>query len=152
MQPLVDHKKGEKNMKKLLAIMLVLCVLCFSGCGLFKELIVEMDKANALVKDFCQCLVENDIEGAKALMHPQSKPSANNLSNNIYYWEKNFGIDFSKGLGNKTSFSMQSNGTSEGMEHEIAFSCRMEDKIIHFEFVVVSDSAGYGIYSVVLSD
>ena len=139
-------------MKKLLAIMLVLCVLCFSGCGLFKELFVEMDKATALVEDFCQCLVENDIAGAKAMMHPQSQPSASNLSNAIYNWEKDFGIDFSDGIGNKLNFSIESNSNSEGMVHEIEFSRKVGDKRIEFEFVVVKNSAGYGIYSVSLSD
>ncbi len=142
-------------MKKLLAIMLVLCVLCFSGCGLFKELFVEMDKATALVEDFCQCLARNDIEGAKAMMHPQSNPKAYNLSNAIRNWENQLGIDFSNGIGNKLGFSIESNGYNiqyDGMVHEIEFARKVGDKRIEFEFVVVKNDAGYGIYYIDLHD
>lgn len=137
-------------MKKIIAVLLVLCTLCLSGCGILKELKTGMDEAFVLVEDFCTALSNDDFDTAKGYLHPDSTPKQNELSAFITKLEQTHSIDFSDGV----SFERRTEAGNayydsayDGSVHEIEYKMAVGGVAIDFFFVVVKNDNGYGIYS-----
>ena len=96
-------------MKKILAIILVLCTLFLSSCGILKELKAGMDEAIVLVEDFCTALSNDDFDTAKSYLHPDSTPKQDELSTFITKLEQTHSIDFSDGDLDKLEQSVKDN-------------------------------------------
>ena len=136
-------------MKKILAIILVLCMLCLSSCGILKELKAGMDEAIILVEDFCTALANDDFDTAKGYFHPDSTPKQDELSTFITELEQTHSIDFSDGVSFKRRTDVGStyyDSDYDGSVHEIEYEISVGGVTTHFFFVVVKNDNGYGIY------
>ena len=137
-------------MKKRLAIILVLCTLCLSSCGILKELKAGMDEAIILVEDFCTALANDDFDTAKGYLHPDSTPKQDELSTFITKLEQTHSIDFSDGVSFKRRTDAGStyyDSDYDGSVHEIEYEISVGSVTTHIFFVVVKNDNGYGIYN-----
>ena len=137
-------------MKKILAIILVLCTLFLSSCGILKELKVGMDEAIVLVEDFCTALSNDDFDTAKSYLHPDSTPKQNELSTFITKLEQTHSIDFSDGVAFKLRTGTGStyyDSNYDGSVHEIEYKIAVGGVTTDFFFVVVKNDSGYGLYN-----
>ena len=137
-------------MKKRLAIILVLCTLCLSSCGILKELKAGMDEAIILVENFCTALANDDFDTAKGYLHPDSTPKQDELSTFITKLEQTHSIDFSDGVSFKRRTDAGStyyDSDYDGSVHEIEYEISVGSVTTHFFFVVVKNDNGYGIYN-----
>ena len=137
-------------MKKILAIILVLCTLCLSSCGILKELKAGMDEAIVLVEDFCTALSNDDFDTAKGYLHPDSTPNQDELSTFITKLEQTHSIDFSDGVSFKRRTDAGStyyDSDYDGSVHEIEYEISVGGVTTHFFFVVVKNDNGYGLYN-----
>ena len=137
-------------MKKILAIILVLCTLCLSSCGILKELKTGMDEAIVLAEDFCTALSDDDFDTAKGYLHPDSTPNQEDLFTFIAKLEQTHNIDFSDGVAFKHRSGIRSayyDGNYDGSVHEIDYTIVVGGVTTDFFFVVVKNDSGYGIYN-----
>ncbi|MBR2967552.1 MAG: hypothetical protein IKC35_02085 [Clostridia bacterium] len=137
-------------MKKILAIILVLCSFCLSSCGLLKELKAGMDEAIVLVEDFCTALSVDDFDTAKGYLHPDSTPKQDKLSTFITKLEQTHNIDFSDGVAFKRRTSIGStyyDSDYDGSVHEIEYEIAVGGVITDFFFIVIKNDSGYGLYN-----
>ena len=137
-------------MKKILAIILVLCTLCLSSCGILKELKAGMDEAIVLVEDFCTALANDDFDTAKSYLHPDSTPKQDELSTFITKLEQTHSIDFSDGVAFKRRTDAGStyyDSDYDGSVHEIEYEISVGGVTTDFFFVVVKNDNGYGLYN-----
>ena len=137
-------------MKKRLAIILVLCTLCLSSCGILKELKAGMDEAIILVEDFCTALANDDFDTAKGYLHPDSTPKQDKLSTFITKLEQTHNIDFSDGVAFKRRTSIGStyyDSDYDGSVHEIEYEIAVGGVITNFFFIVIKNDSGYGLYN-----
>ena len=137
-------------MKKILAIILVLCSFCLSSCGLLKELKAGMDEAIVLVEDFCTALSVDDFDTAKGYLHPDSTPKQDKLSTFITKLEQTHNIDFSDGVAFKRRTSIGStyyDSDYDGSVHEIEYEIAVGGVITNFFFIVIKNDSGYGLYN-----
>ena len=137
-------------MKKILAIILVLCTLFLSSCGILKELKAGMDEAIVLVEDFCTALSNDDFDTAKSYLHPDSTPKQDELSTFITKLEQTHSIDFSDGVAFKRHTSIGStyyDSDYDGSVHEIEYKIAVGGVTTDFFFVVVKNDSGYGLYN-----
>lgn len=137
-------------MKKILAIILVLCTLCLSSCGIFKELKAGMGEAIVLVEDFCTSLSNDNFDTAKGYLHPDSTPSQDELSVFITKLEQTHGIDFSDGVAFKHRRGIRSayyDSSYDGSVHEIDYEIVVGGVSVDFFFTVVKNDNGYGLYN-----
>lgn len=136
-------------MKKLLAVLLVLCTLFLSGCGMF-EFMGGVGDATDLVKEFCVALSEDDFDTAKDCLHPDSTPSKDNLSDYILQLEQNLNINFSNGVKFKRRTGIEStyyDSEYRGSVHKIDYQILIGSVNTQFFFIVVKNNNGYGLYS-----
>lgn len=135
----------------LLSILLTVCMLALSGCGLLEELKKGMQDAVALAEDFCVALADGNWTAAQECLHPDSvSPTANNLESFVAQLEKNHNVDFSDGVAFKmrTSFtSAYYDSSYGGMVHEFTYNVSIGGVATSIFFVVVKNDAGFGIYS-----
>ena len=137
-------------MKKVLAIIFVLCTLCLSSCGILKELKAGMDEAIVLVEDFCIALANDDFDTAKGYLHPDSTPKQDELSTFITKLEQTHSIDFSDGVAFKRRTGTGStyyDSDYDGNVHEIEYKIAVGGVTTDFFFVVVKNDSGYGLYN-----
>ncbi len=137
-------------MKKLLAILLMICTLCLSGCGILKELKDGMDEAIVLVEDFLTALSENDLDTAKCYLHPDSTPSTDELSEFVSKLEQTYSINFFDGVTFKrltNTGSAYYDSSYDGSVHEIDYEIVVGGVSVDFFFTVVKNDSGYGIYN-----
>ena len=137
-------------MKKILAIILVLCTLFLSSCGILKELKAGMDEAIVLVEDFCTALSNDDFDTAKSYLHPDSTPKQDELSTFITKLERTHSIDFSDGVAFKRRTGTGStyyDSDYDGSVHEIEYKIAVGGVTTDFFFVVVKNDSGYGLYN-----
>ena len=137
-------------MKKILAIMLVLCTLCLSSCGILKELKTGMDEAIVLAEDFCTALSNDDFDTAKSYLHPDSTPKQDELFAFITKFEQTHNIDFSNGVAFKRRSGTRSayyDSSYDGSVHEINYEIVVGGVSVDFFFNVVKNDNGYGIYN-----
>ena len=59
-------------MKKLLPVLLILCILWLSGCGMLKDLQSGMQAAAAHAEEFCSALAKDDLASAAGYLHPNA--------------------------------------------------------------------------------
>ena len=137
-------------MKKILAVLLVLCTLFLSGCGMFKDVIGGMGEATDLVEEFCIALSEDDFDTAKDCLHPDFTPSHDNLSDYILQLEQKLNINFSNGVKFKRRTGIEStyyDSEYGGSVHKIEYKIVVGSVDTQFFFVVVKNNNGYGLYS-----
>ncbi len=137
-------------MKKILAIILLICTLCLSSCGILEELKTGIDEATALAEDFCKALASENLDKAKSYLHPDSTPSQHELSSFVAKLEREHDIDFSNGVSFKLRNGINSsyyNSMYDGSVHEIDYYILVGDVTVNFFFVVVKNDNGYGLYS-----
>ena len=137
-------------MKKILAIILVLCTLFLSSCGILKELKAGMDEAIVLVEDFCTALSNDDFDTAKSCLHPDSTPKQAELSTFITKLEQTHSIDFSDGVAFKRRTGTGStyyDSDYDGSVHEIEYKIAVGGVTTDFFFIVVKNDSGYGLYN-----
>ena len=137
-------------MKKILAIILVVCTLCLSSCGIFKELKAGMDEAIVLVENFCTALSNDDFDTAKSCLHPDSTPKQDELSTFITKLEQTHSIDFSDGVAFKRRTGTSSayyDSDYNGSVHEIEYKIAVGGVTTDFFFIVVKNDSGYGLYN-----
>ena len=141
---------GGFKMKKILAIILVVCTLCLSSCGIFKELKAGMDEAFVLVENFCTALSNDDFDTAKGYLHPNSTPNQNVLFAFISRLEKTHSIDFSDGVAFKHRRGIRSayyDSSYDGSVHEIDYEIVVGGVPVYSFFIVVKNDNGYGLYN-----
>ena len=137
-------------MKKLFAVIILLCTIFLSSCGILKELKAGMDDAMILVENFCIALADDDLDGAKEYLHSNSTPSKDGLASFVLKLEQTNNIDFSDGVAFKRRTAAAStyyDSKYDGSVHEITYTMVISKKTIDFFFVVVSNDNGYGIYN-----
>ena len=137
-------------MKKIVSIILVLCTLCLSGCGILKELKAGMDEAIVLVEDFCTALSNDDPDKAKGYLHPDSRPKQDEISDFITKLEQTHSIDFSDGVSFKQRTRVAGtyyDSNYDGSVYEIGYEIAVGGVTVDFFFVVVKNDKGYGLYS-----
>ena len=136
----------------LLSILLTVCMLALSGCGLLEELKKGLQDAVALAEDFCVALADNNWTLAQGCLHPNSvSPTANNLESFVAQLEKNHNVDFSDGVAFKmrTSFtSAYYDSSYGGMVHEFTYNVSSGGVDTSMLIVVLQNDAGFGIFSI----
>lgn len=137
-------------MKKILALFLVFCMLCLSGCAILKELKAGMDEAIILVEDFCTALADNDFATAQGYLHPDSNPSSAELNLYVVFLEQKYSISFSDGVSFKRRVKTGStyyDSNYDGSVYEITYKIVVGGVTTDFFFVIVENDNGSGIYS-----
>jgi hypothetical protein len=137
-------------MKKLLPVLLILCILCLSGCSILKDLQSGMQAAAAHAEEFCSALAKDDLASAEGYLHPNATPKGKDLPAFLAKLEQNHGIDFSDGVAfkSRTDFSSTYYDSSYGGSvHECTYQAVVGETTVKLFFVVVENDSGYGIYS-----
>jgi len=134
-------------MKKLIAFPLIFCMLCLSGCYLFKIDFVDARRAISFAEEFCLALGE-DIELAKEYLSSDASPSKDNLQDFIEEIELENDVSFSDGVALKDRDGFTFN--LEPYDSPVCtykFSCEIVvgNSVINLLFAVRSDENGYSI-------
>lgn len=138
----------RKNCTTIALILLVLCSLLLSSCG------ISVDDGKTLVGDFCTALKGDDYERAAQLIHPSNEATAEQLRESISTIENRYSIDFSDGVSFLRCINMSSNSNigTNGKVNSLSLSYEVvisgEELIL--SVVIVDSSEGYGIYSFVI--
>ena len=136
-------------MKRIVAISLLLSVLFFGGCSIFKSLWAEANKANNFAEEFCFALAYDGIEKAKEYLHTDWISNNGKLEDYLYNFENENGIDFSNGVSIYRRFQQSATGYSSlygGAIYQFGIMMVIGDKNINMSFTVVDNDDGYGIY------
>jgi hypothetical protein len=129
--------------KVFVALTLCLCVLSFVSC----KNAIKGDEAKELIKDFFATVVDEDYEGAEALLHPDRPADLEDFLLNV---EKQEDIDFQEGIEIEkyTSFSSSLyDSTVDGARYELTLRAKVGDKTVIFTIEIVRNESGYGIYN-----
>lgn len=140
-------------MKKILVIVLVVCMFNLAGCniifGTLNDLEKEYDKSVDFAKQFCLTLSNDDFEASKEYLHPSSSPSKDGLSKFVSKMEETNEIDFSNGIEIKNvEFKRMGAYIPEyrGSIYNFTFELSVSNKVINMFFLVVDNDEGYGVF------
>lgn len=136
-------------MKKIIALVLLFCCLCFLSCTMFEETYNRVFEVGTLIENFCFALMDNDFETAKSYLHPNS-PLNNSFIETIEKFEQENGIDFSSGVAFMYRGSASAGVYSfefNGAQYEMDYNMIIGKTNICFSFVVVSSENNLSIYS-----
>ena len=137
-------------MKRFLPILLLICTLYLSSCGMFKELMAGKDEATVFAEDFCLALAADDIETAKAFLHPDSFTDSTVLSAYVRDLEQLYHFDFSNGVVFTRVTDWESayyDSYYGGSVHELEYEMTVGGKAVEFFFTVEKNDRGYGLYN-----
>ena len=137
-------------MKKLIAILLIFCMLFFSGCYLFKIDLVDAREAVSFAEEFCLALGE-DIELAKEYLSSDSTPSKDNLQDFIKEIELENNVCFSDGVVLKDRDGFTFNPKPyDSLVCTYKFGCELVigNSVVNLLFAVRKDENGYSIVHV----
>lgn len=84
-------------MKRFIAVWLVLCIVCFTGCKGLGETIEDMRSSREDVEDFL-FLLGNDIGAAKEYLHPNFYAEKGGFDAFVEDFESEHGVKFSNGV------------------------------------------------------
>ena len=144
-----------KKIKKGLALLLALCVICFSGCSIMDDMKEGMLQAVTVTEKFCDAIVNNDLSTAKKYLHQNSTPSAENLTNYIFQLEKTYNIDFSDGISFKQRVSFEVsyyNSNYGGSVYSNTYKTTVGETEIYLVFIVVKVDDVYTLHEFGVED
>ncbi|MBQ7386755.1 MAG: hypothetical protein IJW03_01170 [Clostridia bacterium] len=138
-----------------LTLILILASM-LSGCGLLDRYkkwdgtIVEVtENSKKCVEDFATELSEGDIKGAKAYLHPNSTPSADELEDYIKEIESSHDFSFT----DEVSFEFEGFDPEVNLEHvkyDISANVTVGDEVLTLKLGILNDEAGFGIYNITI--
>lgn len=137
-------------MRKLIAFPLIFCMLCLSGCYLYKIDLVDARGAASFAEEFCLALVE-DIELAKEYLSSDSTPSKDNLQDFIEEIELENDVSFSNGvaLKNRDGFAFHFESYDSPLcTYEFSCDIVVGNSVVNLLFAVEKDENGYSIVHV----
>lgn len=141
-------------MKRLIAILLVVCIACLAGCSVkdhFDNIVYERKMARAEVEDFL-FLVGNDIEAAKKYLHPNFYADKGGFDAFVEDFEKEHNANILDGIA-----IMERGGASSGHSYypsidylysriEFSYDLVIGVKSIRIFIQIREDEYGRGIY------
>ena len=150
-------------MKRILAIALVsiLCLSCFSSCGLVNSFIElyenfyshGMDSV-AMVEQFTVDILAEDYDKALNYLHPDSIITKESLEKAVSSVKEKQGVDFSQEytfedleFGVSPIVKADSNGEMDilKVEYSVSFSIFIGEAEVQLSCVVLQDDNGFGI-------
>lgn len=135
-------------MKRFIAVLLLLLVLCLSGCD---EMLSQRKADRDMVENFL-FLLGNDIGEAKTLLHPNFYEESGEFDTFIEDFESKYNVDFSKGIS-IYGISGISSGNVEYLDgdysytySEFSYSIVIGTKSFSVYIQTITDEYGSGIY------
>lgn len=129
-------------MKKLIAVLLIICTLTLSGCGIRESI----DNAKIYSDDFVKSLA--DVEKMKSLLHVDYWLEGEEVNQLIAQIEKTNDIDFSNGVeivdcnwNSWTGFD----GIHNGSVHQHTYKLEVSGKVVTMFVIVVDNNVDYGV-------
>ena len=144
-------------MKRKSTIIILIIALFLSVCItlLIVNFIKKINNSKEFAKEFCSYLVDDDIESAKKLLHPDGQIKQEELQNYIFKLEERNSIDFSNGLsfGKVIDYShTYYDGAYNGSVHNFTYEIIIDGKTIETTFTIIDNHNGYGIYNFTISN
>lgn len=135
-------------MKKILLVLICICLVNVSGCTLYKELQAGIEEATIIAEEFCFALAEDDSSNAKSYLSPNySAPNKEDFEKYVAKLEEFNGIDFSNGIQIIDRSDNGWSGINGEYAYEIIFNTLIGEKEINLFFVVIKNENSYGIFS-----
>lgn len=135
-------------MKKVVAIILALCALCFAGCGKILELQQELEEMAALTEKFSAALSSNDAEKLEECIHPDAKIDEEKLSAVIEEFEQSKDVDFTQGvvLDRVGDFEMANDSEHEGNVYKVTCELVVGGVPVSVVLTILNDDSACGLY------
>ena len=133
------------RMKKITSIVLIICIIAMTGCTTISRIVTDAKDAIFFAEDFCMILSE-DMEEAKKYLHPDSKPSKDELQAFVEEIECVNNISFSDGVAIKGCDAVHSHSKDIKLSvttFEFSYEIVVGNKIIELFFVVIKDDNGF---------
>ena len=132
-------------MKKLISILLLLImVLTLAGC----QGGVDTEQADKDIDAFFQAVGTGDFATAQTHMHPSTKDDLQAFFNDLE--TQNSALDFQDGLTWEREMNIEYSlyhSSVDGSRYVRSFRLHAGDVALRAEITIVSNEAGYGIYS-----
>lgn len=135
-------------MKKIVAIILVLCALCLAGCGKIMELKQEVEEMTALTEKFSSALSSNDAEKVEECIHPDAKIDEEKLSAVIEEFEQSKGVDFTQGvvLDKVGDFEIVNDSELDGNVYKVTCELSVGGVPVSVVLTILNDDSACGLY------
>ena len=135
-------------MKKIVAIILALCALCFAGCGKILELQQELEEMAALTEKFSAALSSNDAEKLEECIHPDAKIDEEKLSAVIEEFEQSKDVDFTQGvvLDRVGDFEIANDSELEGNVYKVTCELVVGGVPVSVVLTILNDDSACGLY------
>jgi hypothetical protein len=142
----LQHTTKRGNlMKKLIAISLLLTlVLSLAGCAGG----VDMEQADTDMDAFFQAVAAGDFTAAQSLIHPSVTEDMQTFFDDLE--KQNAALDFQNGLTWEREMNIHYSWYHSdvgGSQYMRSFRLKAGDVTLRAEITIVSNNAGYGIYS-----
>lgn len=138
---------------------IIVLIISFSLSVCMTLMIINFSKkinnSKEVAKEFCSYLVDDDIESAKKLLHPDGQIKQEELQNYIFKLEERNSIDFSNGLsfGKVIDYShTYYDGAYNGSVHSFTYEIIIDGKTIEASFTIIDNHKGYGIDAFTISN
>jgi hypothetical protein len=143
---MLQHTTKRGNlMKKLIAISLLLTlVLSLAGCAGG----VDMEQADTDMDAFFQAVAAGDFTTAQSMMHPSITDDLQAFFNGLE--DQNSALDFQNGMTWEREMNIHYSWYHSdvgGSQYMRSFRLKAGDVTLRAEITIVSNKAGYGIYS-----
>ncbi len=149
----------ELTMKKIIRItfalvLVVMLASMLSGCGLLDkykkwegDIATVTENSKEYVEEFATELSDGDIDGAKAYLHPNSNPSADELEDFIKDLEESYEFNMTDEVSFEfAGFDPEIN--LERVKYDVSATVTQGDKTITLNLGILNDEAGFGIYNI----
>ena len=135
-------------MKKIVAIILVLCAFCFTGCGKIMAFKQEVEDVTELTNKFSSALSSGDPEEVKECVHPDAKIDQDKILETVEEFEAANDVDFSQGVTLESVGDLERRTDSElgGNTYNVTCELNVGGVPVEVLIVVVNNDNGCGIY------